>query len=137
MKVKNYAREFLGHKKFNLGLRSLLLASPLLLMLAGACAHFGPWTGPSSYNRCVDRIWMELQALPEKEHHQGLDGQDINLHYYSVYALTNYHAILPFKFYHWQNEVWEFQNPPHKSRVYFNIDSVCRNRKRFEPELGT
>ena len=80
---------------------------------------------------------MEMKALPEKQQHRTADGQDIHLLAYSLYRMANRLAILPFKFYYWQNEVWEFENPPHKARVYLNMNSTCRGYKRFNPELGT
>jgi len=135
MKAKPYTRKFLARKQFDLDGRFRFI--PLLLMLAGACAYFDPWMGPSSYDRCVERLWMEMKALPEKKQHRTLDGQDIDLHAYSLYGLANHLAVLPFKFYHWQNEVWKFESPPHKARVYLNMGSTCLGYKRFDPELGT
>lgn len=110
MKVKLYIRKFLVREQLDLDRRVLFTA--LLLMLAGACALFDPLMRPSSYGRCIERLWMEMKVLPEKEQHQTVDGQDIDLHAYSLYRLANHFAILPFKFYHWQNEVWEFESPP-------------------------
>lgn len=109
-----------------------------ILFSSGGCAHLFPGVMPSPYDRCIERLWAKIQSLPIKEHHETLDGQIIELESYRVYALANYLAIVPFKFYHWKSEIWSFEVPlAHKARVYFNLDSTCLVRKRGDPKLGT
>lgn len=108
----------------------------ILILLTSACTTTGLQNRPQG-NACLEKEIQRLENLPEKKAITTLDQQKIYLGEFSGTSSPRLPGcILPYKFYHWRNEVKEVfskhfnHSIKHQIRAYYNLTSTCYPEKR-------
>lgn len=81
---------------------------------------------------CIENKKAEVDSKPEKSYIIGLNGEKIGLELYRSYSKVDILAIMPDRFYYWENEIREVEDRnsdgrivEHKIRIYWNFCSSC------------